>query len=73
MEIALVSGVTLTSNTSGSTSIKIAGTDGTYIHKSNDTIIIGNSNTNHILTNHSAITVTNSTTPTSVGGTLIEA
>lgn len=68
----LVSGVTLTSNTSGSTSIKIAGADGTYIHKSNDTIIIGNTNTNHILTNHSAITVTNSTTQTPVGGTLIE-
>ena len=68
-----VSGVTLTSNTSGSTAIKIAGKDGTYIHKSatNDTLIIGNNNTGNILTNHSAVTVS-TTTLTDVGGTLIE-
>ena len=68
-----VSGVTLTSNTSGSTTVKIAGKDGTYIHKSatNDTLIIGNNNTRNILTNHSAVTVS-TTTLTDVGGTLIE-
>lgn len=67
------SGVTLTSNTSGSTAIKIAGADGIYIHKSttNDTLIIGN-NDGRVFTTHAAVTVTNSTTQTSVGGALVE-
>lgn len=69
----LVSGVTLSSNTSGSPVIKFAGRDGTYIYKSatNDTILIGNNNTTNLLLSHSAVTVSN-TTMTTVSGTLVE-
>lgn len=69
----LVDSVTLTSNTSGSTAIKMRGADGNYIHKSttNDTLFIGNVATESTLLNHTSVTV-NNTTMTAVGNTTIE-
>lgn len=69
----LITGATISSNTSGSTSIKLAGRDGTYILRSatNDTLFFGNNNTRTTFQNHSAVTVSN-TTMTVVGGVHIE-
>ena len=66
-------GSTLTSNTSGSTAIKIAGESGIYVHKSstNDTILIGSNGIIPLLFNHTSVTV-NNTIMTSVGNTTIE-
>jgi len=66
-------GITLNSNTTGSTAIKIHGEGGVYTHKSttNDTLFIGNVATESTLLNHTSVTV-NNTTMTAVGNTTIE-
>jgi len=69
----VINGATISSNTSGSTPIKVVGKDGIVarISATNDTLIISSSYIVSTITNHSALTVNNATL-TNVGGTLIE-